>query len=227
MSNSVYLDKLPDNYTENYIDCGCNSKCFLVDNNTVFKMLNNPDVFEDNIVRLSKYKVPSFVFPKKLIYVKDKFVGYTMDYVEGTTLSDLNDALLKEYINQIIEFEYILVSISNKHIGLLDFKPRNVIYKKNNKFRVIDTDFYYLTNNKRLYQINAYQAFSTLLYPIIDIYDVRFQNKRLNYYRNLITEGRYLPSKFLLEILKEIRHNLKIEVNSINEAKEAIELIRK
>ena len=227
MQKEVNFKSLPKEYTSNYIDEGKNGECFLIDGNRVFKRLYNPNNFIDCIERLSKIKVDTFVFPEQLVYVNNNFVGYTMEYVDGTKLKYLEGAPLKEYLKEIIKCEYSLVSLSNKKIFMLDFTPSNVMFSKDNKIKAIDTDFYNKTSRKNVYQMNLDTFSSTILTPFMDIFDTNFNNRKLNVKKELLLEGKYLPSKFILEVLKELRKEINCELNNTSDVKASLKYIRK
>ena len=225
--NKIYYDKLPDEYKSYFIGTGYNGRCYYAGNNTVYKEFYYPSIFKDNISKLSNIKIPSFIFPNELVYVKDKFVGYTMDYVDGATLDALKSAPLTDYLKEIILFEYNIASLSNKKIFLSDLKDENIIFTKDNKLRVIDTDFYCKSNNKDLYRTNLHFFSTSVLNPIMNVYTSEFNNNNLNYHKELLIDGRYLPSKFLIEVLKDLRRKLNNEINNINDVRNSLKLILK
>ena len=62
---------------------------------------------------------------------------------------------------------------------------------------------------------------------MFDIYVSEFKNSKLDHNRNLLIEGKYLPSRFLIEVLKELRKKLHSEVINSNDIKNSISLILK
>lgn len=227
MKNTLKFDNLPSSYTEDSLGEGQNGHCFKLDDNTAFKLLDSPRVFEDCIKRLSKIRLSSFVFPRELVYVKDKFVGYTMDFIDGVLLDNAKYAPLDKYLREIRKLEYDIAALSLKKIYTLDLKPRNVLYSFNDGVKVIDTDFYCHSNRKNVYQINLYNLSSTILHPIMDVYDIDFESRDLNNKKELLNSGKYLPSKFLLDVLKELRKEIDFEIDNTTAVKTALELIRK
>lgn len=228
MDNIIKFNKLPDYYTSNYIGSGCNSDVFLIDNNEVFKKLNSPYIFENKINDLSKIKMRSFVFPKRLVYVKNKFVGYIMDYVDGVTLDKIKNIPIDKYIDETILFEYAIAALSVRKIYMVDFKDKNVIFTKDNTFKGIDTDLYFFVrNNKNPYKSNIRNFSTTILDPMMDVFEIEFNNKILNHNKELLIDGSYLASKFLIDVLKEMRKTIDADINNTTDVKNSLKLILK
>lgn len=227
MENVVKFKKLPDNYRKTYISQGKNGSCFRIGQNKVFKEFNLNNFLEKSITRLSRLKIEPFVFPSELVYVDDNFVGYTMDFVDGVTLDQVKSIDLDNYLNEIRKLEYSISYLSILHYLILDFKERNIMFTSDNEFKVIDTDFYTYTDVRDLYRRNLASMATTITVPSVDVYSVNFKNRLLNYKNELLKSGRYLPSKYIIDIVNELYKYTNCEINSTSDIKNSIELILK
>ena len=227
MKNIIQYDKIPDDYKTNFIGTGYNGSCYYIGNNKVFKELYYPDIIKDSIKNLLNVNIPSFVFPKELVYDDNKFIGYTMDYIEGVSLNTLNYAPLDDYLKEIELFEYNIASMTKRDLLMADFKEENIIYTKDNKFKVVDTDFYLKIKDRDLYKINLYFLSTSILSPMMCIYSCNFKDREHEYHKELLLDSKFLPSEFLLEILKDLRSKVDYEINNINDVKKSMGLILK
>lgn len=104
---------------------------------------------EKRLKELSKIKVEGVSLPKKLVYVNNKFIGYTMPYYNAPNLK----VFLMKYKNGKVNINYNDIKIAYKSIlnkiymlsynkiVVNDIKPDNIIYL-NNDFMLVDCDFY-------------------------------------------------------------------------------------
>lgn len=104
---------------------------------------------EKRLKELSKIKVEGVSLPKKLVYVNNKFIGYTMPYYNVSNLK----VFLMKYKNGKVNINYNDIKIAYKSIlnkiymlsynkiVVNDIKPDNIIYL-NNDFMLVDCDFY-------------------------------------------------------------------------------------
>lgn len=104
---------------------------------------------EKRLKEVSKVKVDGVSLPKRLVYVNNKFTGYTMPYYNAPSLkvilmkykqgklniysNDLNNAY-KSLLNKIKELSYYKIVVN-------DIKPDNIIYLDGD-FKLVDCDFY-------------------------------------------------------------------------------------
>jgi len=228
MNNRIDFDKIPEEYRKNYIGSGDNGNCYLISNNEVFKTFFYPEIFEKRVIELTKMNNPYFIFPKKIVYVKNKFVGYIMDYVDGVTLDKMKNIDIFKYIEDIKNIEYYIAVLSRRGYFLMDFKNANIMIDKNNNIKIIDTDYFLKTDNTdKLYNTNIHDFAFAILRPFVNIYRDSFKSRELEYKRRLLIDGKYLPSKFLIDILKEYRLILLNEVNNTSDMKESMRLLLK
>ena len=227
MDKKIMFYNLPKSFTSNKIESGCNGSCFLIDDNKVFKMIKDPIRIEHNINRLSRIYIPSFTFPQELVYVKNEFVGYIMDYVNGVTLEELTSVPLDAFIKHMRLFEYNIGELSLNKIRINDMNIGNIIYDENSGFKAIDTDFYYKDDDKDVYQNNLSCFSISVFETLLNIYKAYFINNNLQHKFQLLIDGKYLPSKFLVDILKEFRRVLKLNINNTYDTRETIDLILK
>ena len=183
---------------------GENGNCFLTPDNKVFKRFDNPSYYEKKISSLLGINVPTFVFPQALVQAKDVIIGYIMEYVEGMQIKyKTNQISISEYINALKVSEYDIAAISNLGIYSIDLKDENVLFSSDKGFKIIDTDFYTKTKDKKgLYMHNMGNFTYAVLNPLFDIYTTSFNDRKLrNEYSKLI-DGKLLPSRFINLLLK-------------------------
>lgn len=109
---------------------------------------------EERLEALSKLKVDGVSLPIDLVYCNDKFVGYTMPYYNGPTLTrilleiKLGRRTVKE--REILNFYSSILrkieELSYYKIKANDIKPDNIIYY-NEEANLVDCDFYSINNN--------------------------------------------------------------------------------
>lgn len=127
---------------------GSNSKTYVI-NGKCYKILNdeflNKDKLPDKIYALNEIKIDNLVYPDKLIFDGNKFMGYTMDYV--TDSENLFDRFSKDrYVdaNDILQatkkVSFILEKLHNSGIILCDLSFSNILIDKNDKITICDID---------------------------------------------------------------------------------------
>ena len=95
-------------------------------------------------------KISELVLPKTVYFLKDKIMGFSMEYVEGTTLrtclldNSIDDAYKIELFYKMAKFIYELPE--NIHIG--DFHADNVIVTKTGDVKFIDIDGFSIDDNR-------------------------------------------------------------------------------
>lgn len=118
---------------------------------------------EKRLDELSKIRIDGVSLPINLVYVNDKFTGYTMPYYNGPNLKNI---LLKYKLGKInitkedIEKAYNIIlnkiqTLSYNKIKINDIKPDNIIYY-NGDFKIVDCDFYQVVDDISLDDILKY-----------------------------------------------------------------------
>lgn len=109
---------------------------------------------EKRLEGLSKLRVDGVSLPIDIVYCNGKFIGYTMPYYNGPTLSRV---LLEKKLGRrtivkedILNFYFSILNkiekLSYSKIKVNDIKPDNIIYY-NNDANLVDCDFYSVNNN--------------------------------------------------------------------------------
>lgn len=109
----------------------------------------------ENILAIINYyddlkNISELVLPKTVYFLKDKIMGFSMEYIEGGTLkqclldNSIDDGYKIELFHKIAKFIYELPE--NIHIG--DFHADNIIVTKNGSIKFIDIDGFSIDDNR-------------------------------------------------------------------------------
>ena len=208
---------------------GSQGICYLDSNNKlVYKIYHEffdgsmGDYNYNNIMQFSNIKNNTYIFPKDVIEVDDKIVGYIEPYVNSKDLSSINplkislDKLITNINNARIDIERISEN------GILTYDVMyNILYK--NKFNVIDTDEYVIKDidSTVLFERNK-QIFDYAIYNfLIDNYFDEFVNS----YRLLkeMYNDKEADVIIFIELLRKyLSEYIGDEVSKLNDAKECM-----
>lgn len=193
-----------DDLKAKYLGSGYNGSCYLTKENQVFKSFNNPSLYTNNISSLVGIYSSTYIFPKVLVSLDSIIIGYIKDYVDGVELQYINKEIsLEEYIIALKIAEYDIAAISYYRILSFDVDSSNILFSTDNKFKIIDTDFYRrLKSRKGLYASNLGDFSTSILYPILNVYDTGFHDKKLLKETGQLIDGKLLPSKYIKLLLK-------------------------
>ena len=143
-----------------------------------------------------------------------------MDYVDGIELKYLNNEIsLRDYINALKIAEYDIAAISSLGIYSFDVKADNMLYTKDNRFKVIDTDlFCKVKKNRELYNINMGNFSHSVMSPIFNMYSSRFKSRHLENKRGDLIEGKIPSSKYIKMLLRylDIRESEDISIKDFS-----------
>lgn len=183
---------------------GVFASVYLTSYNKAFKRFKDPENFIDCVKWLQKVNSSLYVFPEQLVYCDDMFIGYIMEYVDGLEIKNLTgDIELKDYIKALKVAEYAIAGLNHYRVHTFDLNAGNVIYTKDNRFKVIDTDLYYKADTvKGLYSSNLSDFAITSLRPFFDIEVTRFDDNRLRSEKDKIFYGYTKPSRFIEMVLE-------------------------
>lgn len=164
----VKLVQLKDIKTVKEIPGVENSKVYRTKDGGVLKLFS-PFIFmlynvsgislEDKIRNSSKIEsVPEIITPNAAVYDGEKFVGYTMDYVEGLNYNELDDRFtlsqrcnLKMYASMYHKFESIVKRGNKEGIVFPDFCTcDNIIINSDGQVHLIDYDGLQVRNYKSI-----------------------------------------------------------------------------
>ena len=228
--NKAYLELLDKEYLEHNIGHGCCANCYMLNENEVIKLNKYKAYDYESISKNSKYLSDIFVFPKVLLFsgFDDTYAGYIMDYIDGVTIKELGSNIeIHKYIEAIKSVEEEITKMTNYRINLIDVSPSNVMYTKDDKMKVIDTDFYIHSDpSKKLYSINMFRFAKTAVYPLFDIYDYKFMENKIRDNGLKLIQSKILVSDYISMILDELEKK-NYEVNNIGDYKKGLRLLRR
>ena len=208
---------------------GSQGICYLDKNNKlIYKIYHEffnecmSDYNYNNIMQFSNIKNNTYIFPKDVIEVDDKIVGYIEPYVNSKDLSSINplkislDKLITNINNARIDIERISEN------GILTYDVMyNILYK--NKFNVIDTDEYVIKDidSTVLFERNK-QIFDYAIYNfLIDGYFEEFVNS-YKLLKEMYNDKESDVIIFIELLRKYLSEYIGDEVNKLNDAKECM-----
>ncbi len=224
---------LPDYYKAFPLKAGGYSRCYYIPSRQiVYKEFNQGNYpYLRNVKRLLGMQIEGFVFPKKLVIVNNKIVGYIMDYVKGEDLDSLPESYsYNSIITNVETLEKQFPEIINYSIGLKDIYASNIMLDANTgKFVIVDTDNYTFTttsSSAKLCNVEFCNAFSMLLNNIESDF-LPFESDGINIktlQTRALDKGQIKPSLYL-NIMKEYyEHYSGIDIETITDYNDAIEL---
>lgn len=74
-----------------FIDSGSEGRAFRIGNEIVKMYDKIPEISYQDVITIDDFNLKSFLFPKKLLLVDDKLVGYTTDYFPNDILTLVDD----------------------------------------------------------------------------------------------------------------------------------------
>jgi hypothetical protein len=118
-------------------------------------ILNTIDM-DYQLERLSRINLDSYVTPKfNLTDSRGFFIGYGMDYIKGNTINELNVRVnIDKFIDDLKKLEEDTYCLSENRFQLRDRNDRNVIYTKNDGFKLIDLDNGIFLDDKSIDELN-------------------------------------------------------------------------
>lgn len=231
----IILDEITPFYKKKFLGKGCSGECYLTEDNQVFKELynNNQDFY--SLKTFTHVKNDSVVFPNKIVYLKEKndenIIGYLMDYVDGYLFKDipLNEKI--DYlINASIKAEKDILALSfEKAIIMEEINTANVIYSSDNRFKIIDTDFYtYFPSEEEtiIYRTNMHEWGNYMMSVLVT--DYPFKYDEINYlYEDCVLNGRVKPSLIISKIKEILETESNKKINTLDEYQNNLKLIKK
>lgn len=188
---------------------GANSTVYKISEIEVYKDLTTSLDYLGDLELLKEIVHPSFVFPNKLFYDKDKIIGYTMDYVDGNKLTEIDDSInFETFMNILNDFEKAIYELTQQNIKIDDISIDNLLLTKDNKLIAIDTDLYSYNNtyNERDLLVENLRDYNNSLFMffIKNEYTDNFNEEIKEAYLSLILEKRIRFSQFVKKILNQV-----------------------
>ena len=230
----IILNEIPDSFKSKFIGRGCSGECYLTSDGLVYKSFFN-NAFDFNYIKMfTNIKNESVIFPSTICYKDSKedknIVGYLMEYVEGDLFKNINQNIsVHLLINECDKAEKNIKKLStNNRVIMEEINPANVIIKKDNTIKIIDTDFYsldYSNEDYILYRNNIYEWGNMVLSILGDNYP--FKSDRLNkLYERCVLSGEVKPSIVLYEIYDMLTKVTNEKIETLDEYKKNLRLIK-
>lgn len=212
---------------------GSQGVCYLDKNNgIVYKIYHEfLDDYECNynskdIMQFSNIKNNTYIFPKDIISVKDKIVGYIEPYINSKDLTNINPlkVSLDKLIININKARTDIEAISESGVVTYDVMY-NTLYK--NKFNVIDTDEYVIRDIDPLliFDINK-ERFDYVIYNfLIDNYFYEFVNG-YKILRNMYKDKNTDVIIFIKILRKYLSEYVGYEITKLGDAKKCIDKVK-
>ena len=144
----TYLDK--EIAKANCIGSGVEAKCYKTIDNKVYKLYKDKKIIRkitektlfnsdlDNFAALTNFSIQT---PEILLMKNDMIVGYTYPYIDGNTLSSINDKIkLLDYFKNYKRLLLDINKISSKGFYVRGIHNNNIILDYNNYYHIIDLD---------------------------------------------------------------------------------------
>ncbi len=226
MEKDLHIDNL-DELTQNEISSTDNGKCYRVNDDLVFKYVENPN--EDIIKRLSKFYSTHFAFPRALVYENGKLIGYIREFVIGEMITNLPEFVsFEKYTNEMERIEREIEVLTKYKLRIVGLNRKNIIFDNEQGTRIIDTEGVFEENSSNnLYSSNMIAFSSNIMYPVFNMNETEFTNEKLNRYKQMVLEGKMNPSNLIHEINYELYGLGFDRVENLNDFKNQIKCLQK
>ena len=237
--NKLIFSELPKEYTAEYLREGSAGICYKLGEDKVFKWFKECYLEDDtkrreseeDLLRQTNIESMFIHFPRKLIYINDKLVGYVSNHVDGRKYYKLSeDTNMKLLACSLDNLEKEIRDISKEYsLVMFDLHSGNVIVDNNSSVNVIDTDEYifdYYVDTYESYRYNIKVLANTTLYTLFKNIDIKDDNIN-KYYLQAILDGKCKPSYVLHEVIGLMEKEMKSEVTTFNEFTQGLKLIKK
>ena len=230
----IVVDSL-DELKKNFIGSGKTGSCYKV-GNRVFKQYKIKPRFPGLVIQLSslKDKSTSIILPDEFVYFKEYVLsnleGYFMDYVDGYKPDKINQLTkIRTIIKALDRLEDETRQLATQD-GLLlkDIHKDNILYTKNDEFKVIDTDLSVINPYDEVY--NYRENMKELGNGILPIFmgNNEFKDEEVKYMYDLCTiHSKAKPSKVLNIAIDKMENISQKEIVTLQDFKDNLKLIRK
>ncbi len=232
-NKKLVFSKIPDSfYKELLDDSGLQGNIYKFGESLIYKEYKNDSFYLPQLELLVGQSSDNIAFPKLLVFERyissDGFKGYLSDYIKGNSIYNLDgEILINEFINALKCFENEVVNLSKRGIRINDMHQGNLIYTPSNMLVGVDTDMYEVTSDDTIGILR--HNFRELGETIISEFDalVKLESYKLNnLVNNCCAYGRLKPSLLLEEFINYFEQRM-LEINTINDFKNGVKLIRK
>lgn len=213
--NIVYKEELDSKITASdmFGSKGFIYTCIFNDKIFVYKEIPNiTDEQINNLEIISTIKNKNLVFPKFLVYDKNKFSGYITEYINYLNLYNLNYLSKDKKIKILKLVKKAILNMHKDKIIHTDLHPFNILYK-NKKVKIIDFDNSIYKFNRNLNNLNP------LALKYLDKNDLDFD---VDIFMFNITTLSFLYDIPFYDVL-----NFKIDENLSNEEEEICDKVKR
>lgn len=158
--------------------------------------LHNEDEFS-NIIGIEN---STCVFPKNRVEIDGIFKGYIMDYIQGVPLHEVIKKMdIPTLISAIKEVENDLRQLSSENVLFKDLNQGGIMWDdKENKIKIIDTDFF--ERNENIEEEQCYSANITSFNSMIEMElgIIKGQGTKLSEYLQSNPEFSKLYTKYMI-----------------------------
>ncbi len=235
LTSKRYLKR---NYTKLKISkFGVNSDIYNFNNNLIklFKKASSTEIYNE-LKELNSLNTTSLVKIIKYLWIKDKFYGYSMPYIEGNMYNkiDLNTNIYK-LLTSLIPLEKDLITLSKNNFVAEDLNAQNILYNENNNIsKLIDLESYYKENDHSKEMIRYYnqlKLYKLFLNIISNIYKIDKTTPILyKEFNNIIytkTSFEIGIKTFFTSLIEILENETDQEINTINDFRKSLKLSNK
>ena len=133
-----------------YVSMGTTAKCYKYENDKIIKVYRNTprkkELFErrdmlELLEYLGEIKNDSYLGTDQVFTTNGDIVAYTMPYAKGKTLMNMDRSVpISVLLEQLKKLRYDTYKVMELEYRILDMHDRNIIYSKEEGFKVIDLD---------------------------------------------------------------------------------------
>lgn len=173
----------------------------------------------EEVLQFSNISNNTFVWPKDVIIVENKIVGYISSYVDAKPLDSVNP--LNVSLNKILISSKKVINdieiISENGIVTYDMMY-NVLYGRKGIF-VIDTDDYVYSSKDRekIFKTNRENFNRTMMYFLVDNYFNKFVSSNINL-KEMYSSSDINIEEFILYFQKSLSEYVGEEITKLREA---------
>lgn len=190
--NEKDLESLKEFKRNNF---GCQSKLYyLKKGKEILKVYNNKvNKTEDliNFLKLKEIDTETLVKFKKILLIDNKYSGYSMDKIIGTTYYNISNDNIRDILTTLKKVEKDIIKLSENKIIATDLNLGNIIYnRKKQESKLIDVNSYIYEpdiDTEYARQRNCYNLYNTTITALSKVYT----NQTNIHYLNCILEAIY------------------------------------
>ena len=178
-----------------YVSMGTTAKCYRYDNDKIIKVYRDTrrkkELFDRrNMFELLEYlgeiKNDSYIGTDKVFTTNGDIVAYTMQYAKGKTLMNMDRSVqISVLLEQLKKLRYDTYKVMELEYRIQDMHDRNIIYSKEDGFKVIDLDGgrkFATCGNKNLEMHDLKELKTTIIKALLKVpyrFEIEFEDEEL------------------------------------------------